>query len=142
LPEYNTLTKTPETESEVVIRKEEGLEIRESHSNYTIELTLPGLVRNDLVIETTGRYLTVYLERDRDESLSRVQGNYDSLIRAFVIPGNVTKNKINTRCQNGVLRIQLRKKTQQHLRRVGDINDRVCSGIQRAMNAFRNIQGD
>jgi HSP20 family molecular chaperone IbpA len=139
---YHNPIKELEAEGqEILIRCEENLKIYASNAGYMIELSLPGLMRDDLVIETVGQYLTVYLERYREKSLSKLQDNYSSLIGAFLLPANVSRNRMVTRFQKGILKIKFLKKSScLQLNRVEEINEKVYNGLQRAMKIFRGFQ--
>jgi HSP20 family protein len=91
-----------------------GAEITESEKAFDILVSLPGLSKEEIKIETKGDDLIISGERlnKRKEENGKVhlsEINYGSFTRSFYLPENVDKNKIEASYDHGMLQVRLPK---------------------------------
>ncbi|MDB5263364.1 MAG: Hsp20/alpha crystallin family protein [Adhaeribacter sp.] len=89
----------------------------ETDNGYEIELTLPGLKKEDIRIELQEGRLTVSGERKfRNENQNKryhvVESQYGTFTRSFQLPNNIDPAAINAEFQNGILRLTVPKDQQ------------------------------
>jgi HSP20 family protein len=89
--------------------------ISESSKDYKLELSAPGLTKNDFIIEIENGALTVSCEKEDEsseekENYTRREFSYRSFQRSFPLPDNVREEEINAKYEDGVLRITIPKK--------------------------------
>jgi HSP20 family protein len=100
----------------------------ETESGYEIDLTLPGLKKEDIRIELQEGRLTVSGERKfRNEHNNKryhvVESQYGSFSRSFQLPNNIDPAAIHAEFQDGILRLTVPKdqqKTQKHQIQIKD----------------------
>lgn len=85
-------------------------DVTENEEGYVLTLDVPGLKREDINIEVTGRQLTVSGERKREEnvereSFHRVERSYGKFYRTFELPEGTNCEVIDASYENGVLKI-------------------------------------
>ena len=88
--------------------------IREDEKNYTLELAVPGLDKNDLKIDINEDVLTISSEtrnesEENKEGYKRKEFSYSSFSRSFYIPENVNREKIGANYKDGILKVSLPK---------------------------------
>lgn len=91
-----------------------AVNITENKDSYELEMAAPGLKKSDFKIELDGGMLTIGAEtesqkEEKNERYSRREYNYSSFSRSFNLPEGVTKDKIDARYDDGVLKIKLPK---------------------------------
>lgn len=91
-----------------------GVEITENEKSFDIVVSLPGMSKEEIKIETKGDDLIISGERinKRKEDQGKVhlsEINYGSFTRSFYLPENIDKEKIEAVYENGMLHIQLPK---------------------------------
>ena len=91
-----------------------GVEITESEKSFDILVSLPGMSKEEIKIETKGDDLIISGERlnKRKEENGKVhlsEINYGSFTRSFYLPENVDKNKIEASYDHGMLQVRLPK---------------------------------
>ncbi len=89
-----------------------AVNITENENVYEVSLAVPGLKKDDFKIGVEGGMLTISSEKEetkeeKDKKFTRKEYNYSSFSRSFTLPGEVDKEKIEARYENGVLKIQL-----------------------------------
>ncbi|WP_162127411.1 Hsp20/alpha crystallin family protein [Flavobacterium phycosphaerae] len=94
-----------------------AVNIKETDTNYTLELAAPGKSKDDFVIEVDHNVLTVASETKTENEQKEAAGrytrrefSYTSFRRAFTLPETVNTEDINANYENGVLHITLPKK--------------------------------
>lgn len=91
-----------------------AVNIREDEKNYSLELAIPGINKNDLKIDMKDDILTISSEtksesEEENDGYKRKEFSYSSFCRNFYIPENVNTDKIGASYKDGVLRIELPK---------------------------------
>ena len=89
--------------------------IVEGKDNYKIRLAVPGMKREDFKIDLENNQLRISAETEEkmeqeEDQITRQEYSFSSFSRAFALPEDVNKDKIQARYENGVLTITLVKK--------------------------------
>jgi HSP20 family protein len=89
--------------------------VTETKDSFNIELSVPGLKRDDFNVEVENGMLTISCEKEEernenDENFTRREFSYNSFERTFQLPENVVEDKINAKYDNGMLKVSLPKK--------------------------------
>ena len=94
-----------------------AVNIKETDTNYSLELAAPGKVKDDFVIEIDHNVLTISSEvkteneqKDDKGRYTRKEFSYAAFRRAFTLPETVNTEDINANYDNGVLLVTLPKK--------------------------------
>ena len=92
-----------------------AVNIREDEKNYEIALAIPGLRKEDIKMEIENQVLTVSAENEKEkteekESYLRREYAYDSFSRSFSLPDNANEDAIESRYENGILKVSVGKK--------------------------------
>lgn len=103
-------------------------DIRESEQAYLLAMDMPGVKKEDLKIDLTGRNLSVtgtrHMEKSEDsQGVWRRERSYGTISRSFTLPDSVDVDKIEAELSDGVLRIALPKKEESKPRsiQVGEV---------------------
>lgn len=115
----------------------------ETESGYEIELTLPGLKKEDIRIELQEGRLTVSGERkfrneNKDKRYHVVESQYGSFSRSFQLPNNIDPAAINAEFQDGILHLSVPKdqqKTRKHQIQIKDAAPNQTAGNQQNLDA-------
>lgn len=89
--------------------------IKENFSNFVLELAIPGLKKDNLVIEVDKNVLKVSSSNplnkgeNQDIKYTRKEFEFTSFQRTFLLPETVKKDSIKASCQDGILRIEIPK---------------------------------
>lgn len=88
--------------------------VKETDSDFTIELAVPGMDKEDFNIDLKNGVLTISAEKkeekeDKDGDYTRQEFNYTSFTRSFNIPDNVNEESIRAKYDNGMLNLVLPK---------------------------------
>ena len=94
-----------------------AVNIKETDTDYLIELAAPGMNKKDFSIELEDGVLTISSERkevienkETDDSYFRKEFNYQSFQRCFRMPENaVNMEKIEANYKDGILNVKLPK---------------------------------
>lgn len=85
----------------------------ETEDRYIIEVAVPGMSREDLVLHEKGGvlYLQGLKKKEKKDWWVRKHTEYSSTTvnRSFVLPNNTNLSSILARCKNGLLTIELEK---------------------------------
>jgi len=92
-----------------------AVDVSETKDALIIKAEVPGLDPKDIEINLTGDMLTIKGEKrqeteEKDENYHRVETRYGSFSRALRLPVAVNTDKIEAKCDKGVLKITLPKK--------------------------------
>lgn len=95
-----------------------AVNIREKDTEYTLDVAVPGLNREDINIELDGHVLSISSENKSEKNekddkgrWARREFHYQSFKRTFTLPEDgVDTEKIEAKHENGVLTIVLPKK--------------------------------
>ena len=82
-------------------------DIAETEESFILSFDVPGLKREDINIEVTGRQLTISGERKREEethkgSAHRIERSFGKFQRSFDLPDAVNTDQIEASYENGV----------------------------------------
>jgi HSP20 family protein len=89
-------------------------DIRETDTEYMIDVALPGVIKEDVRAEVLGDVLTVSGERRRGReaatgSLVRRESSYGPFIRSFNLPEGLHTEDVKASFKDGLLTLTLRK---------------------------------
>ena len=94
-----------------------AVNIKETDTNFGIELAAPGKTKEDFNIEIDHNVLTISSEektekeeKDNQGKYTRREFSYSSFRRAFTLPESVNAESINATYENGVLHVTLPKR--------------------------------
>jgi HSP20 family protein len=90
--------------------------ISETDGRYHLEMAAPGLKKEDFTISVDGDLITISSEKEsetkkEEKDYSRREYNYSSFSRSFSLPDLVDQDKISAQYQDGILRLDLPKKS-------------------------------
>ena len=88
--------------------------IIDNEKDFTIELAVPGMAKEDFSLNLEDDILTISVERKEEEvkedrNFTRREFRYDEFSRSFSLPDIVDQEKIKADYQNGVLSVMLPK---------------------------------
>ena len=94
-----------------------AINIKETKTNYEIEVAAPGMTREDFTIKIeNGNQLIVTMEKKEDQKESPKEGrylrrefSYSRFQQAMILPEDVEKDKIQAKMEHGVLTIDIPK---------------------------------
>lgn len=91
-----------------------AVNVVENEKTYELDLAVPGMDKKDFHIDLEGNIMTISSEKEeskevKEENYSRQEYNYSSFCRSFTLPSLVSKEKIDARYENGILKIKLPK---------------------------------
>ena len=92
-----------------------AVNIKENEKEFELELSVPGRVKEDFVIEIDQDILTISTKvQDEkevvDENFTRREFTISSFKRAFTLPESVATDKIDATYESGILKFNLPKK--------------------------------
>ncbi|HET8589955.1 MAG TPA: Hsp20/alpha crystallin family protein [Nakamurella sp.] len=89
-----------------------GDHVAESDNGFTVELDLPGVTKEDITLEVSGRRLSVHGQRASGDS-SGVLRQSTRMVGSFsyelILPAAVEESKVSARLADGVLTVSLPK---------------------------------
>lgn len=87
-----------------------GINIKEDDKEYTIEVGIPGMKKEDCNLDIHDGYLTLSAESTKNtKDYSRCEYNYTSFSRTMALPSDVNEDNIKAKYENGELIITLPK---------------------------------
>lgn len=92
-----------------------AVNVKEKDDSFEIEMTAPGLKKEDFKIQIENGVLNISSETKREEEeknekFTRKEFNYSSFSRSFSLPENVSQENLAAKYENGLLKITLAKK--------------------------------
>jgi len=101
--------------SESIYGKVPAANIKETHLEFTVEMAVPGMAKNDLSIEINDHLLTVSSSCTRfglseEERYTKREFNYNNCGRSFILPSSVVETAVYATCSDGLLNVTLPKK--------------------------------
>jgi len=89
--------------------------IFEKENEFVVEVAVPGMEKKDFVIAIENGVLNISAEHkiekeEKEKDFTRREFNYQSFVRSFTLPENVSDEKIVANYENGILKLQLGKK--------------------------------
>ena len=91
------------------------VDISEDDKNIYLHAELPGIAKEDVKVSVNEeRMLTLKGEKKREEKAEgknfvRIERNYGSFVRSFMLPENVNFESVQAKFENGVLEVTLPK---------------------------------
>lgn len=92
-----------------------SVNVKESDSDYEVEVAAPGMEKKDFRVTLDGNLLTISSEKqfsdeEKKANYTRREFSYQSFQRSFELPKDVVdEEKIQARYENGVLRLTIPK---------------------------------
>ncbi|MBI1221998.1 MAG: Hsp20 family protein [Bacteroidetes bacterium] len=85
-------------------------DISEDEKGFHIELSLPGMKKEDVSLEVKKDMLTIEGERkfeseEKDKTYHRVESSYGSFKRSFTLPDYTNSDAIEATFENGILKV-------------------------------------
>jgi HSP20 family protein len=90
------------------------VDISETENNFQVEVSLPGMNKDNINIDLDNGHLTISGERkfeneETDKNYHRVESSYGSFSRSFQLPDSIDEESIDAKYENGVLNINIKK---------------------------------
>lgn len=90
------------------------MNVSETENDYTVELSVPGLTKENVKIELNDDILTVKGQKNEKESeqqdnYSYSEFSYSGFERSFTLPENVNTEEISAKHENGILKLTIPK---------------------------------
>ncbi len=101
----------PSFETNAATRKQPAVNIKETGTEFNIELAAPGIAKEEFNINIEKDVLTISASKEQKEgtNYTRREFNYFSFERSFVLPETVDTTAISAAYNNGILSITLPK---------------------------------
>lgn len=93
------------------------IDVKESDKVYTVHAEVPGVSKEDIHVSIEGNVVTLRAEvkqqdsQSRDEKVLRTERYYGAVSRSFQLPQDIDPAQAKARYDNGVLVLNLPKKT-------------------------------
>ncbi len=89
-----------------------AVNIIEEKNDYMVSMAVPGMKKDDFVIDVEGNMLTISSEKEehkeeKDKKFTKKEYNFSSFSRCFTLPEEINKEKIEARYEDGVLKVIL-----------------------------------
>ncbi len=93
-----------------------SVNITEREKDFLIELAAPGLEKKDFKVELENEVLTISAEKEaekeeKENGMTRKEFSYNKFCRSFRLPENTKIEKIDATYKEGILKIEIPKKT-------------------------------
>lgn len=87
---------------------------REDKDAYYVEIDLPGIKKEDVIIDVKDNVISISGERKvkkevKKESYYKMESKYGKFLRSFTLPENVNVDKISAKGENGVVEVVIPK---------------------------------
>ena len=97
------------------------VDISENDKNYTIEVAVPGMKKEDFKIDINNKVLEISGERKmnnevKEENFHSIETSYGSFKRSFRLPEEVSESKISATYKDGILELLLPKSVEKKLK--------------------------
>jgi len=91
---------------------EPSMSIKETDTNYIVNVDLPGMNKEDISVELKGHNLTISGERKSEvktekEKVFKEEQNFGSFYSTITLPEDVKTTEVNAEYKNGVLKITM-----------------------------------
>lgn len=98
-----------------LFKKIPAVNIKETTGEYSIELAVPGMKKEDFKLELENNMLTISSEKEenkneKQDNYTRREYNYESFSRSFTLPETVKSEDLKASYENGVLKVAIPKK--------------------------------
>ena len=100
-----------------------AVDIYEDEKRIVLKLEVPGIPEKDLDVTVENNTLVVKGERkfekeEKEENFHRIERRYGSFSRAFTLPTTVETENIDAKYENGVLKLELKKKPEAQAKQI------------------------
>lgn len=87
-----------------------AVDISEDQDKYDIQVSVPGMKKEDFKLELLDGKLTISGERKMEEkNFHSVETHYGSFSRSFYLPEDVDQQNISAKYEDGLLKVALQK---------------------------------
>lgn len=98
-----------------LVSRTPSVNIIENGKEFKIELSAPGLKKEDFKIDIDNSTLTISAEKEMEqkeekEHYTKREFSYSSFSRSFLLPDTVNKDQVKANYEDGLLKIQIGKK--------------------------------
>ncbi len=98
-----------------LFKKMPAANVRETENDFSIELAVPGMKKDDFKLVLENNLLTISSEKEENKKetegkFTRREYNYESFSRSFMLPETVKSEALKATYENGVLKIAIPKK--------------------------------
>lgn len=112
--EFFTQSWAPTTLTNIKNKGIPPINIKNDDNGWGIELASPGVAKENFDIKLENNYLTInYEEKDFDEdeinNYTKREFAYSAFSKTFIVPDDVDTNKISSKYENGILKLNLPK---------------------------------
>jgi len=94
-----------------------AVNIKQTETDFSLELAIPGLAKEDIKIAIDKDLLSISSEKEskveekeEDGTYTRREFSYQSFKRSFTLPESVESDKIEAKFEHGILILNLRKR--------------------------------
>lgn len=101
--------------------------IKQKENEFIVEMEVPGLTKEDIHVEIDDNNM-LRISSDREEESEEETDNYArkeyshrSFVRSFQLPENIKEEKISAKCKNGILTLELPRKTEVKIKKTKEI---------------------
>lgn len=94
-----------------------SVNIRENKDDYSIEMAVPGMKKEDFDIDIDNNTITISCQKESEtkdgseENYSRREYNYSRFSRSFTVPQNAQLDQVKAKYADGMLQLSVPKKT-------------------------------
>ncbi len=90
------------------------VDLKEDENNYEIDVSVPGMKKDDINLELDGQTLHISGEKERKDedqkkTYYRVESEYGYFHRSFNLPDNAKMDDINAEYEEGILKVKIPK---------------------------------
>ena len=91
-----------------------AVDLSETDKEYTIHVSIPGIKKENIVLDIKGRVLTVSGERtfekeNKDKNYYKIETSYGAFKRAFELPEGANVANVQASYQDGILEVLIPK---------------------------------
>lgn len=100
-----------------------AVDVQETEHEYILHADVPGVNPKDIEVNMEDGLLTIKGQRETEkaehkEGYTRIERSYGQFSRRFSLPETADTDKINAKCDQGVLRITIPKQTKAQPRKI------------------------
>ena len=103
-----------------------AVNISESETSFDIEVSAPGFAKNDFKIDVVENTMTISAEfqeeiKEEKKRYTRKEFKKSEFSRVFTLPESINLEKIEAKCDNGILHINLSKLEEAKIKKAQNI---------------------
>ena len=100
-----------------------NVDVKETKSEFVLHADIPGVDPKDIDVHMENGLLTLkgsreHKKTDEHEGYTRIERSYGQFYRRFSLPDTADAGKIQAKCSNGVLEIQIPKQEKLQARKI------------------------